>query len=149
MSGVRGGLIPEFTQADIDRKIEKFRQEKIRKCLETLSWIGIQCVDFARKNHGYTDRTGNLTGSLGYAVVFNGDIKKQDLEGSHEGQAQAVKVIAELANQFSQGMILIVLAGMEYAAAVESKGYDVITGSSFEGEKLLKFMKEKLGAIIL
>jgi hypothetical protein len=141
-------LIPEFTQADIDRRVQDFTTKKIKDIFETLSYIGINCVNYARKHHGYQDRTGNLTSSLGYAVIYDGEVKKQDLEGTTEGQAQAGSLIMELAVQFSQGMVLVVVAGMEYAAAVESKGYDVITGSSYEGEKLLKFMKTQLGAVL-
>ena len=43
-------------------------------------------------------------------------------------------------------MILVVVAGMEYAAAVESYKYDVITGSSLMAEsKLIPFMIKELG----
>ena len=64
-----------------------------------------------------------------------------------EGRHGAVKIVTELAHRYPKGMILVIVAGMEYAAAVESKGYDVITGSSlFADIELLPFMREKLGA---
>lgn len=140
------GLTPEFTQADIDRKIAEFQREKVRKIFEILSYVGINCVKYAKQNGNYTDRTGNLRSSIGYAVITDGTIKQQQVEGTAEGQAQAGVLMTELAAKFPQGMVLVVVAGMEYAAAVESKGYDVITGSSFEGEKLMAFMKAQLGA---
>lgn len=138
--------MPEFTQADIDRKIAEFQREKVRKIFETLSYIGINCVKYAKNNGSYTDRTGNLRSSIGYAVITDGAIQQQQIEGTTEGQAQAGVLMTELAAKFTQGMVLVVVAGMEYAAAVESKGYDVITGSSFEGEKLLQYMRQQLKA---
>ncbi len=163
MSGMRGGLIPEFTLADIDRKIEAFKQKKIKDMFETLSHVGINCVNFAKKEKamgtklipapggGFWDRSGNLRSSIGYAVIYDGKVgieKFEQVKDGAEGVAAGKKLVGELAKEFNKGMVLVVTAGMEYAAAVESKGYDVITGSSFEGEKLLKFMKEKLGALL-
>ena len=46
-------------------------------------------------------------------------------------------------------MVLVVVAGMEYAASVESKNYDVITGGVAIGEDLMKYFREKLGAVLL
>jgi len=138
------GLIPEFTMGDINRRIDKFHQAKVRKCFEVLSYVGIECVKFAKKHHGYMDQTGNLTSSIGYAVIYDGEIKKSMM--MHETGAALVD---QLARQYPKGMVLVVVAGMEYAAAVESKGYDVITGSSQEGEQLMAFMREKLGAVFV
>ena len=142
------GLTPEFTMADIDRKIEKFKKDKIKKLFETLSYVGIQCVNYAKRNGSYTDRTGNLRSSVGYAVIYDGKIQEEGHEGTAVGKAQSQQLTLDLAQEFNVGMVLVVVAGMEYAAAVESKGYDVITNSSHEGDRLMKFMKDKLGAVI-
>jgi len=64
---------------------------------------------------------------------------------THDKGAQ---LIDELAAQYPKGMILVVVAGMEYAAAVESKGYDVISGASFVAQDLMTYMKKQLGAIL-
>jgi len=135
------GLIPTFTMADIERRIDSFQQAKVRKAFEILSYVGIECVKFAKKHHGYTDQTGNLTSSIGYAIVYDGKIEKASM--MHEDSAGLVE---ELAQKYPDGMILVVVAGMEYAAAVESKNYDVITGSSYKAEELMAFMKKELGA---
>jgi hypothetical protein len=158
------GLIPEFTFSDITKRVDKFQKERIKKCFEVLSYIGIESVKFAKKYHGYQDQTGNLTSSIGYAIIYDGEIKStygggtaevvKDLTGKTkkvkstvEGRHGAVKIVTELAHRYPKGMILVIVAGMEYAAAVESKGYDVITGSSlFADIELLPFMREKLGA---
>lgn len=142
MSGIRTGLMPEYTMADIDRKVEAWRRDREKKMFEVLSYVGIESVNFAKKNGSYQDQTGNLRASVGYAVIVDGEVRK-----SQTVPEESASLIDELANRFNRGMVLVVVAGMEYAAAVESKGYDVITGSSFEGDRLLTFMREKLGAM--
>ena len=140
------GLIPEFTQADIDKKVDSFQKSKIQKMFEVLSYVGIRSVNYAKNNHTYKDQTGNLTSSIGYAVIYNGSVKDEKYEGTATGISQSKKVIADLSAKFFKGMVLVVVAGMEYAAAVESKGYDVITGSSFYADNELKpILKSKLG----
>lgn len=39
-----------------------------------LKYLGEKLVKYAKDNHNYTDQTGNLTNSIGYAVVHNNDI---------------------------------------------------------------------------
>ena len=80
------GLIPEFTQADIDRKIAEFQREKIRKIFEVLSNVGINCVNFAKNEKpmgtklipspggSFWDRSGNLRSSIGYAIISDGTV---------------------------------------------------------------------------
>ena len=136
------GLIPSFTTADIGNRIDAFHQAKVKKTFELLSYMGIKCVNYAKKNRGYQDQTGNLTQSIGYAVIYDGVIKTASM--MHE---EGAKVVDELAGKYSTGMVLVVVAGMEYAAAVESKGYDVITGASYYAKsELAPFMKAGLGA---
>lgn len=95
----------------------------------------------------FTDRTGNLRSSIGFVLLKDGKVVKSDfeqtLEGS-EGKAQAIRYASGEADRFVFGYALIVVAGMEYAAAVESKGYDVISGSSIEATNALnKYFKKK------
>jgi hypothetical protein len=61
-----------------------------------------------------------------------------------DGQLEAKKVLDEVAARFPVGYVLIVVAGMEYAAAVESRHFDVITGSSLIAEQDLKVAIETL-----
>jgi hypothetical protein len=134
------GLLPKFTMRDINARIDRFEKEKTRKMFEVLSYVGIESVKFAKQNHTYEDQTGNLTSSIGYAIIHDGKIQKSMMA------EESAKVIDELARQYTNGMVLVVVAGMEYAAAVESKGYDVITGSSmYADSELLPFMRERLG----
>jgi len=138
------GLIPTFTMASLGSKIDAFQKAKVKKSFEILSYVGIQCVNFAKKNHTYTDQTGNLTSSIGYAIIYKGNVEKASMMA--EESAKLVDQLAAEHKGLGHDMVLVVVAGMEYAAAVESKHYDVITGSSYKAEELMTYMKAELGA---
>ncbi len=158
-------LIPQFTMKDISRDIDSFIMRKQTEIFDVLSYIGIECVNFAKQWHGYEDQTGNLTSSIGYAIIFDGVVRKENfgrgvatvstfgsaghkkkrVKATGKGRDAGKKIIQDLAKEYPTGMILVIVAGMEYAAAVESKNYDVITGSSLKCEELMKFMKAELG----
>ena len=103
---------------------------------------GEQFVIDARSGGGFADQTGNLRSSIGYLVVKNGRIVSiSDFESAKGGAAGSIKgksFAKELAEAYPTGYALICVAGMEYAAAVESRGKDVITGSSQMVEANLK-----------
>lgn len=86
----------------------------------------------------YKDRTANLTSSIGYLIQNNGKVLHSGFPGSGVGRTIGEAVAKETAARFPAELVLIVVAGMQYAAAVESKGYDVLTGSGFIAEKELK-----------
>lgn len=101
-----------------------------------LTELGEELVKYARDNHNYTDQTGNLTNSIGYAVVRNKEIvyfggENQPGEGSQEALKVAMKMAATLSNSYS----LIIVAGMNYAAYVEAKGYNVILPAELKAKK--------------
>ncbi|TXK52388.1 hypothetical protein FVR03_01340 [Pontibacter qinzhouensis] len=82
--------------------------------------------------------TFNLRSSIGYILLKDGVELAESFEVVGTGDAGAEKGLAyarELAGNYPAGIVLICVAGMEYAAAVESKGYDVITGSSLYMEQ--------------
>lgn len=127
-------IIPKFTSADI-KKVLQERMDRIEKAILTrLKRIGEQFVKNARTNGNYVDRTGNLRSSIGYVILRNGEqfaggSFKQIKTGS-DGIASGNKVLSDAMQNFPKGYVLIVVAGMHYAAAVEAKGKDVLTGSS-------------------
>lgn len=128
------GLKANFTRADIDRMIREKLERIETAVLLRLQRIGEQFITDARTNGNYTDRTGNLRSSIGYLVLKNGeqyaDGGFQQIKGGIEGKAKGMSILREAATRFPKGYVLIVIAGMEYAAAVEAKGKDVLTGSS-------------------
>jgi len=134
------GLIPTFKMEDLSQHIDAFKRAKIKRAFEILSYIGIECVNYAKQSHTYTDQTGNLTSSIGYAVIYNGSVDRASMMAE-----ESANLVEDLAKIYPEGMILVVVAGMEYAAAVESKQYDVITGASRVADDLKAYMKAKLG----
>lgn len=108
----------------------------------------------ARTNANFTDQTGNLRSSIGYLLLKDGKPIDEDFTASPIGTDRETgkKKGYEFAlSKFKQekGYVLILVAGMQYAAAVESKGFDVITTSSFLAkdsvQKLFEDLKKQTG----
>ena len=131
-------LIPAFSQGSINRKVDRFVVNIEQRIIWALAMAGESFVNDARNTQTYQDQTGNLRSSIGYIIARDGIIIQENVEGKPEGKAKAREVAREVLRDNSKGFILIVVAGMEYAAAVESKGYDVITGSIPAAKALLK-----------
>lgn len=140
-------------QASINNRVERIRQALIK----TMMYAGEKVLEYARDPHRkrYTDRTGNLTSSIGYVVLDNGTPvkmsdfapvqgnakkKSQPLTGSQKGK----EFLQRLMTENSQGIVLIVVAGMPYAAYVEAKGYDVLDSAEIKAEDIVNRMLSKL-----
>lgn len=99
---------------------------------EGLAYLGNDCVKRIRENQvNWTDQTGNLRSSIGYAVyayakkMFESDFQvvKEGTEGSQKGMEYA----ESLAKEYSKTYALYVVAGMDYAEHVENlPGHDVL-----------------------
>ena len=77
-----------------------------------------------------------ITNSIAYAVVKDKEIVYYDAttqpgEGAEEALKLAMKIASSLPNKFS----LIIVAGMNYAAYVEAKGYNVILPAELKAKK--------------
>lgn len=135
------GLTPGFTKKDINDYIQK-KLKGYRKAIELrLKRTGEEFVKLARENGQYLDQTGNLRSSIGYIVLYNGIVLSEDykaVNNGSEGVKKAQSFAEKIADQYPEGFVLVCVAGMEYAAAVESKGKDVLTGSSQIAEQILK-----------
>lgn len=134
-------LQPQFTRADIRSEIERKMTVYRNGIVIRFKEAGEQFVRLARlktpEDGGYYDRTGNLRSSIGYMILYNGTVLFEAFPGSNpEGVAKG-KALAGKESP-DNGYVLVGVAGMEYAAAVESKGKDVITGSSQIVEDWLK-----------
>jgi len=138
------GLKANFTQGDIrDAMAQKLKRIE-QMILNELQYVGETFVRNARENGSYTDQTGNLRSSIGYIILKDGQDVFENFEEATQGtdkqagRARGEKFAKELAAKYPNGYALIVVAGMEYAAAVESKGRDVLTASSFQAEDDLR-----------
>ena len=121
------GIKPKFSNGYVAGQVKAFQERLEKAVIFQLQYLGEELAKYAKDHHTYTDQTGNLTNSIGYAVVKQGKIvtyggEIQPGEGAAEGLKVAQQMAAKLTNSFS----LIIVAGMNYAAYVEAKGYDVI-----------------------
>jgi len=143
------GFRPRFTKSDIKVAVELQKVRFRNAILYRLELVGWEFVKMAREktasNGGFNDVTGNLRSSIGFAIIDHGKINTENYDGKGSlGKQEAKNFIRTLKGDFEDGYALIVVAGMGYAAAVESRGKDVITGSSIEAESILKASIAKL-----
>lgn len=120
----------------INDSIKAFQNNLEKAIIVQLQMLGEELAKYAKDQHNYQDQTGNLTNSIGYAVVKQGKILNyggeiQSGEGAAEGLKTAQQMAATLPNSFS----LIIVAGMNYAAYVEAKGYNVILPAQLKAMK--------------
>lgn len=114
-----------FTPANTKKFFIQFRKNVHAAIIDRLNYIGEASVSDAKLLSTFKDDTGNLRNSMCYVTLHDGKIVSP---GRIPRQSQ--KVIDELKSEFGTGFVLIICAGMNYAAAVEAKGYDVISNSS-------------------
>lgn len=156
------GLVPKFTKADIRKQMEAQMQNIEKAILSRLEYVGQEFVKMAREKTastgGFNDITGNLRSSIGFVVLKDGRLVSENFEIANSGSdkttglKEAKRFANELKNDFATGYALIVVAGMDYAAAVENRHHkDVITGSSLIAEanlrRAMQRLKDKVGRL--
>jgi len=112
--------------------------ERVNKAILFVGEVtGERFVRNARGTKTYSDVTANLRNSIGYqAASESGKTESFGAgKGGQEGKSKADSLNLESG--------LIMMAGMEYAAAVESKGFDVISNSVNESKKYYEQQIEK------
>lgn len=122
------GLKAGFTQADFKKMITDGFNNIENAIIFELSFLREQLVNHAREQHTYMDQTGNLTASIGGVIVARGKIHSHFFPDTKLGAEKGQK-LAESLGRLTSGFALIIVAGMEYANEVESKGYNVIASA--------------------
>lgn len=136
-------------QSEIADYFEKQIQRLEKALVRTMCYVGERCVNAARSSHTYRDQTGNLTSSIGYAVSIDGKIVQissfnkvfDGVKGATDGKAFA----KELISKYPSGIVLIIVAGMNYAEFVSDKGFDVLDSAESLAEHLFPRMLKQLG----
>ena len=133
----------------LNRKVTEIREDLI----EILCYIGEECVKVARENGSYNDITGNLRSSIGYVVLYDGQVVQQSQGKTYKGRKgngaagvpAAQALLSKLQAKFAWGLVLIVCAGMNYAAYVEAVRHkDVLTSAELRSDQLVKSLLSKL-----
>lgn len=130
--------------------IEGFVKNKIQSLIDALVYVGLECVREARLNRRYTDQTGNLRSSVGFCVLYNGRVVKKSAfeavkSSATEGSSAGSKFLKSLISENSRGIVLIVVAGMNYAKYVEAMGLNVLDSSELLAKKLVPQLLKDLG----
>ncbi len=76
----------------------------------------------------YEDQSSNLRSSLGYFIMKDNVVIGGNVDGTTVGRSQAKAVLVDIPQR--KGLRLVGVAGMNYASAVESMGYNVITSQA-------------------
>lgn len=132
-------------EAYLDEQIEKIEQ----LIIYNLSYVGEQCLTEARNTNSYKDQTGNLRSSIGYTIVKDGRVIRQSdfavVRKGSEGKSEGEQFARSLASKFPEGIVLIVVAGMNYASYVSAKGYNVLDSAELLADRLVPSILKQLG----
>lgn len=126
-----------------DQFIQKLEEIVRRRLIRHLRNIGEACVAEAVNNGDYQDITGNLRSSIGYVVAEDGVVREEGGfytfgygDGSNIGRAKAHERVAD-----TEGVVLVIVAGMKYAEYVADKGYDVLASAETMAQKLIQTLR--------
>ncbi len=142
-------------QSEVNKYLDNEIQKRVRQTIETLAFVGNECVKIARdtsKSKTFTDQTGNLRSSIGYAIVIDGRVLNtsdfENVEGKKKrggkGKPNGLNFVNELAQKHSKGIVLLVVAGMNYASYVETTR-DVLKSAEINAKVLLSRLLKELG----
>lgn len=147
-------IVQKFKIGDLEKKLQTTGDLIRQAAINTMCYVGEECVKTARMNGDYNDITGNLRSSIGYAVLQNGHLvkssKSKAFSGSQgsgkQGVSEGEELLKKLQGEYPKGIVLIVAAGMKYAVYVEAiHGRDVLTSSQFVAEKLVPQLLSDIG----
>lgn len=114
-----------FGSGYIAAQAAAFQQRVEQAAIFLMQYLGEELVKYAKDKHNYTDRTGNLTNSISYVVVRNKEIVFGP-DNSTVADDAALQAALKMIETLPDCIALLIVAGMNYAAYVEAKGYNVI-----------------------
>lgn len=145
------GIKANFTKNDIKKRLDAFVDMVEQKQIERLQRLGEMCLIEARMNKGYMMQTGALLSSTGYEIFVDGVAIHTQFDAANGAESEAAargirkgQTVAEKVGKDTQGVALVVVAGMNYAAYVEARGKNVLSSAEHLAERELPRMLEKL-----
>jgi hypothetical protein len=129
--------------AKADNKINEWTKRIAVAATRVLTIAGEAAIAEARKSGSYTDQTGNLRSSVGYAMVGQQAGKVDTVagfKGTQAGQVEGEAAARKLALSANPNT-LIVVAGMKYGKYVQAKGYNVL----YTAEQVARNTLTKMG----
>lgn len=139
---------PTFPSGEVKKRMTAFRAVVEKRQIERLQYLGEMVVTHARSippEIGFNDQTGNLRSSIGY-MIFQDGVAVHDffeaVKGGSTGTETGKLLAGQIGGKYPEGIVLVVVAGMNYAVHVESKGKDVLTSAErIAIEELPKMLK--------
>ena len=149
--GITKKVVKNTFQQYVTERLEQLKSQYARGLIAA----GIETVNYIRNRSGeasWYDDTGNLRSSIGFVILDDGKIiyqsgfetVKSGAEGSRIGKEFSEQV-AQRTEQFKRGLVLLVVAGMEYAAYVEAmENKDVLASSKPYANRIVQEMIQQL-----
>ena len=139
LEGIEG--VKRAIREQADRMLYGYLGNVDRLAMKVVSAIRNSEVSF------WNDVSGNLRSSIGYIILYDGRRVHENFEvvngRGKEGMQKAKSFADELQKKYPSGIVLIIVAGMEYAAYVEAiESRQVLTG----GAKLAKDLLAEINA---
>lgn len=135
------------------------KKEALKRVLDMkLLQLAEEAVSHAKHNKGYKDRTANLKNSISFALFYDGQLvtkqigqlsKPEEAPKEHRGVENNLDAFAQEDGVVApSGYSLIIVAGMEYGAHVEHKGYNVLHLTRYYlHDEMKKILEETLEEI--
>ena len=121
------GIKCQTSAKDIDEFLKKAARLIQEYMLRALTKLGEECIVKIRDRgaqESWIDHTGNLRSSVGYSVYDYGVKYMQSsfatVLGGSKGRSEGMRMVNELAQEYSNVFALVVVAAMDYAAYVEA-----------------------------
>ena len=141
--------IERTTPKGVEKKWLEQRMRLLKQSIyERLMNVGESALAEARTNHIYDDQTGNLTSSIGYAVIDDGKIIQQStfqqVKSGGEGVTKGKQYLSQIISQNSRGIVFIMVAGMNYASYVEAMNLNVLDSAEVMAKKMIPRILQSL-----
>lgn len=141
--------IERTTPKGVEKKWLEQRMRLLKQSIcERLMYVGESALTEARTNHIYKDQTGNLTSSIGYAIIDDGKIIRQStfqqVKSGGEGVTKGKQYLTQIISQNSQGIVFIMVAGMNYASYVEAMNLNVLDSAEVMAKKMIPRILQSL-----
>lgn len=149
----KGVIVSRTDVKKLRDKLELGRGKLIDLLVKNMCYIGEQSIKIAREMGDYNDITGNLRSSIGYIVLSNGTVKQYGapvqksgkVGDGNAGVAAGNELLEKLKTGYPYGVVLILCAGMEYAAFVENvRGKHVLIDAELEAQRLIDKLLGKM-----
>lgn len=130
------GIKPMFGNGVVAAQVAAFQENLEKAIIFALKELGEELAKYAKENHTYSDQSGNLTNSIGYAIVRNKEmVYYGGLNQPGISMDSALQTALKMAQSTQSAYSLIIVAGMNYAAYVEAKGYNVILPAELKAKR--------------